>query len=635
MSSDPSTLSLRWRRFLLLGSILLLGLGLRLYEINEPPDDYHCWRQSQTLMVAHSFHERDMNILHPRVYWRNTVDEPVEPEGIAGGTELSVTPWLTAVLYKVFGTANWVGRVAPIFFSLAGLVFFFLFVERMAGLAGAASATFLLCISPMYLFFGRVQMPESFALACSFATLHCFNQWLKTRRTRHFLLALLACTLMLLGKPTMAFMALPLFFLVLLHLGSGFFREWRLYLFAAITGGIFLIFTWYSFKVLSAVSGLVFYVPGLLSRDVLLDGEFYQRMAESIWSRAVGWPLLVLALPALLLPLRRAHFFPHAWLAGVLCFFVFAANGNLKNDYYQLVLAPPAACLAGLGVQRFLWHGALRWAVPPLLAVAAWLLIPLAAPMYADPVGENFRRAGEWLRENTPEDTLVLCSHPNPATLYFADRTGWTCWYEHKGPIKFEGPTIAMARRRGASVLVVPDGDKLDNAYFENYRNTRDYLYEHYYCARGDNFAVFFVDVPPDLTPPEDGIIHFGSFDSRKYLRGRWGRDFYAESQAAWYTDLRYEKEGALRIDFPAGVTRLVLRVSSPVAGNSIAFRLDGQELGSTEFPRAWQVREIALDIAPDQVREGLRTLQFEVSRQKDNLIGMLLWSVRLEPVTP
>jgi hypothetical protein len=163
----------------------------------------------------------------------------------------------------------------------------------------------------------------------------------------------------------------------------------------------------------------------------------------------------------------------------------------------------------------------------------------------------------------------------------------------------------------------------------------RDYLYEHYYCARGDNFAVFFVDVPPDLTPPEDGIIHFGSFDSRKYLRGRWGRDFYAESQAAWYTDLRYEKEGALRIDFPAGVTRLVLRVSSPVAGNSIAFRLDGQELGSTEFPRAWQVREIALDIAPDQVREGLRTLQFEVSRQKDNLIGMLLWSVRLEPVTP
>jgi hypothetical protein len=251
--------------------------------------------------------------------------------------------------------------------------------------------------------------------------------------------------------------------------------------------------------------------------------------------------------------------------------------------------------------------------------------------MYSDPVGENFKRAGDWVRENTPEDALVLCSNPNPATLYFANRIGWTCWYERQGEIKFKGETIAMARQRGCKVIVVPDGDKLDDTYFVHYRRTRDYCYEHYYSARGDNFAVFFMDEAPDLKVPESGKLEFGTLETRKYLRGRWGKNYYAEGLKAWYTDLRYDKTGALRLEFPEGVSRMVVRVSSPVALNQITFSLDGSNLANREFPEAWAQADVVLDIPPELAMPGLHTLKFDVSKQKDELVGMLLWSLELQ----
>lgn len=628
-SANPSTRPL-WHRLALLGAILLLGLTLRIYRVNYPPADYHCWRQTQTLMIAKSYAERDMNPLHPRVYWRNTVTEPVETEGIVGGTELQVTPWLTAWLYKVVGMAYWVDRVVPIFFSLVGVAFFFLLLERFAGLAAAGIGATLLCVSPMYLFFGRVHMPEAFALAVSFMTLYWFDRWLEHRRNLDFSLALLACTFTLLGKPTMALIALPMFYLVILRHGWTFFREWRFYLFGGVATAFFLAFNWHTFRVLPDVSGLMFYAPGLTNRAVLWTSEFYQDMGNSIWYYAVGWPLLLLAIPGLLLPTNLRALLPHAWVLGVLAYFAFAAGGNQINDYYQIVLAPPAAFLAGAGLARWLWRGPLKLAMLALVAWAGYTSVTLAQPMYTHAPGQNYLAAGEWIRDNTPEDALVLSASPNPTTMYFAERTGWTCWMEAKGSIEFNEQTIARTRALGASVLVVPDGDKLDDAYYPIYREMRDTLYESYWCHRGDNYAVFLMDAPADLSVPPDGRILFGELGARKYLRGLWGKDYYAESQQATYTDLRYNKTGSLRLDLPEGVTSIMLKLSSPVADNRLTVRFDGEEVALGTFPKAWAQADIVIpfDTPP---APGRHTIELEVTQQRDNLVGLLLWMLQVQ----
>jgi len=180
-------------------------------------------------------------------------------------------------------------------------------------------------------------------------------------------------------------------------------------------------------------------------------------------------------------------------------------------------------------------------------------------------------------------------------------------------------------------VLVVPDGDKLDDAFFPIYRDIRSHLYDSYWCKREDNYAVFFLDKPADLSLPDDGHITFGNFESRKYLRGLWGKNYYASVQDATYTDMRYDKLGGLRLDLPAGVKRIRLRLSSPVAGNTVSFALDGNSLGSLDFQKAWAQADAVLDVDFLAVAEGRHTLTFEVSKQQDNLIGMLLWSLDIE----
>lgn len=105
---------------ILLGLIALGTLGVRLYHVIYPP---YSWRDTQTLMIARNYFREGMNLFAPSVNWRNLKE--VAPRGLVGGTELNVTPYLTALLYRIFGIQYWVGRVVPIFFSLLGIVCFF------------------------------------------------------------------------------------------------------------------------------------------------------------------------------------------------------------------------------------------------------------------------------------------------------------------------------------------------------------------------------------------------------------------------------------------------------------------------------------------------------------------------------
>ncbi|NIA14573.1 MAG: hypothetical protein GWP08_10880 [Nitrospiraceae bacterium] len=100
----------------MLGTLLGLGVLLRLYHITAPPCDFLSWRDTQTLMVARNFYQESMNLFLPAVDWRTT--DEVAARGLVGGTELMVVPYLTAILYHFFGIQFWVGRVVPIAFAV-------------------------------------------------------------------------------------------------------------------------------------------------------------------------------------------------------------------------------------------------------------------------------------------------------------------------------------------------------------------------------------------------------------------------------------------------------------------------------------------------------------------------------------
>ena len=134
----------------LLGLVLLLGVALRIPFMAGPPLGALAWRETQTLMIARNFHRGGMNLMRPAVDFHTT--EAVSADGAVGGTELQLTPFFTAALYGVTGVQDWAGRVFPLLFALAGVVFFYLLVERFHGSACALIRALLLTVSPYHLY---------------------------------------------------------------------------------------------------------------------------------------------------------------------------------------------------------------------------------------------------------------------------------------------------------------------------------------------------------------------------------------------------------------------------------------------------------------------------------------------------
>jgi hypothetical protein len=613
----------------LAGGVLLIGLVLRCYHIGMPPIDFLAWRETQTLMVARNFCREGMNLLRPSVDWRTTYE--VAPRGTVGGTELQVVPYLTAVLYQVLGMRYWVGRVVPICFASLATWFFLRLAKRFYGSACAAMGTAFLIVSPYFLYCGRCQMPESFALAMSFAAVYYFDDWLSEGRWLRFSRAAAFTLMMLLGKPQMGVMVVPMAFLAFSRFGWKTFISWRLHLFAVAVGLPFITYMWWTFHVLIKETGISFSGPGFFDYGRWLTSwPYYSSVAKSIWLWSVTPPMCVLGLVGLLVPGGDTRkYLTHLWLLGAVSLFFLMPGGTAPNGYYQIILEPPFALLAARTLTVPCSRRALRVAGGAIFVVALVWPFHVTARLY-EPRYLSDYQCGEWVKRNTPETTLLVTSSPNPATLYFSDRVGWTAWQEYygKGAV-FSRRLLNKVIPLGASVLAVPvSQDYFDNAYYREYRPIRDYLYENYLSYKQDSFAIFFLARHADLSLPEDGRIAFGTLESRKYLRGSWGPN-QEDAVRAPFVTLGPEKAASIRFLVGADVHGLALEIASAVAEQTITVELDDELAGTATLPISGKRAELRLE-SPNLKGEGtVHRVTIEATRWNRDGVSVILFSLR------
>lgn len=620
------------RHFVLLGLIILACLATHLYAINAPPcDEALSWRETQTLMIARNFYRHGMNLFLPAVDFHTT--DAVVKEGIVGGTELNVVPYLTAILYFFFGIQDWIGRAVPLAFFLAGLFYFHRLVQRFYSPLCATIATALLAVSSFHFATAHTQMPEAFVFAASYATLYYYDKWLLSKRNQFFWFALTSTALMLLGKPQMAPMAAPMFFLTAYRFGWRLILNKRLYLYAALVGAPLAAYMMFSYSVLIPRTGLSFAAPELLNFALLGKASYYQTLATRIWNDVVGETVCVLAVLGLFVPLKTTRdWFVYAWVAGAVGLFFIIPGGNSANMYYQMIMAPPAVILAGRVIDFGFGTKWLR--APAIVAFAMAMLhsVHMLPPFYTPNL--NTYACGKWIQENTDKNVLVLSSHASPAALYFADRQGWTCWKERYGKdIRFNRQLIEKVASLGASVVAIPDGLWLDNALnpqSKRYEEIRDYLYETYFCYRGDNFAVFFIHRGADLAVSRDGYVTFGEWGSRKYLRGTWGPNQKTAQQEP-FVAMGTDKSAGFVFTAPGTTSSASIDLSSVLPDQLIAVKLDGTVMAEFAFPIAWKKAKITFDLpsVSQPIRKHLVTL--EVAKQNESRMGLLLYSLNIK----
>ncbi len=608
---------------LLLGLILFAGLLLRLYQVTSPPVDFLSWRDTQTLMVARNFFRDGMNLFSPSVDWRTTAN--FAARGTVGGTELQVVPYLTAALYFIFGIQYWVGRVVPIIFALLGTAYFHFLVRRFYGSACALLSALLLTASPYYLYCGRVQMPEPFAYAMSFAALYYFDVWLESKDGRRVFTAALFTALMLLGKPQLVIVAVPMAFVAFRRHGVRTFATPGLYVFTGMVAIPVCAYMVYSYVVLIPVAGLSFAQGSLLDyRQYLGDPHYYAEVVKAALGTALTVPVAVLAGLGIAVRVKETReYFAHAWLLGAVSFFFLMPGGNIANGYYHLVLAPPAVILAARALTRAMRTRVLTFAVA-LAAVAVSAYCLYVAKGFFVPYYAGAQHCGEWIAANTPKETRILTASKNPATLYFADRAGWTAWRE-----TFNMGLVEKVRPLGGRVVAVSE-EWFDNAYYPQYQGIRDELYDRFFCFHGGDFAVFYVDTPAELALPDGGQIAFGTPESRKYLRGTWGPNQVGSTNAG-FVAMGPGKKAFVVFTSAGPVSGILVELSSAVANQELSFELNGKKTGQLSISQPLERGVAKIDGVAEATPNGRWLLSIEASRQNENAASLLLYSMRVQ----
>lgn len=328
-------------------ALLALGLALRLYQIAAPLTDHHYWRQTDTAAIARNFAAENMNIFYPMLDWQGR-------EGYAE-VEFQLYTWLVAVLYRIFGAHDALGRLVSVGFSLATLLLLYDFARRLLGRGAALWAMGLYAVAPLPVFFGRSFQPESAVAFFSLLAIAAAWRAVEERREALFWLAAAATALALLLKLPSLYLGLPLAALAWRRDGARFLLSPRWWAFALIA--LLPAALWYAWAHrLGAQSAAGFSILGSDGTHRLFPFPLYS--TAHFWLTLLRrWMLDSLALLAVpfaalgawtLLP-RKSLAWLWAWLLGFLLYQFGAALGHLTHDYYSLPLVLPLALCFGAG----------------------------------------------------------------------------------------------------------------------------------------------------------------------------------------------------------------------------------------------------------------------------------------------
>ena len=405
----PNRESGRWF-WLLLAIIFAVGLGVRLYQLDAPPLDFHPTRQLHSALIARG------------MYYENNASAP------AWQRDMAVTEWHTEGIIEpqVFerlaaGTYGLLGRVdlrAPrlyaILFWMVAAGFLVWIALDMVGRGGALIAGLFFLIWPYGVVASRAFMPEPLMIALMVAALWAALRWSVRGGWNWALAAGLLAGLSIYIKSVAVFFLVPALAVLILS-RSGLRRtlhDPQTWVMAGLTVMPYAAY---------ALDGIYLrgYLVGQLSLrffpEMWLDPAFYLRWISNL-GRVVPFEMLLVALAGVFL-VRRPDW---RWMlvamwVGYFVYGMALPHHISTHDYYHLPLFP----LIGLGL------GAAAQALFDAFRGPAWLNRLVAAAILAS--------------------ALVINGYDARTTLKRSDTAGQVKIWE----------TVGQALKPGSSVVAL------------------------------------------------------------------------------------------------------------------------------------------------------------------------------------
>lgn len=354
------TNNFKGKDILILFFILTIAIFFRLYKINTPLADFHSWRQVDTAAVTRNFVKNGIDLFHPIYDDLSNVQSGMDNPNGYRMVEFPIYNAIVAVLYRTFPFLSleiW-GRLTTIIFSLIIISIIYYLLLKENSRRSAIFASLIYSIFPFFVFFSRVVLPETTALA--FAMLSIFFLYLNVDRKQKgfpdFLssfLSVLFSASALLVKPTVIFYLLPVLIL--------FYRKYRLslikkpyfYLFFLIT--LIPLFAWrtyiknfpegipvsdWLFTSVNTSQGL----KNIMFRPSFFRWIFFERINNLI----LGGYLTFFFLLGVISKHKKKLLL--SFLIAILTYILVFQGGNVQHEYYQTLILPVLAMMVGLGI---------------------------------------------------------------------------------------------------------------------------------------------------------------------------------------------------------------------------------------------------------------------------------------------
>jgi hypothetical protein len=496
-------------RIALVIAFLLIGVGVRLFNLSNPPLDFASTRQLHSLVLARGYYYA-MDLPSTRSLPADQRTFGIE----AGKEELLVEPplleHLTAYTYALIGQENFeVPRFYSIFFWVLGGIPLYLLAKKFTSANGAIAALAFYELLPFGVVASRSFQPDPLMVMLILWALYFQYKWSEQDTLKNALWASILTGLAVLVKSTAAFfVGVPFIGFVLLGGFKKALRNWRVYMMAAISLLPAVIYT-----VLSATignnSGSIF--GSRFFPQLYIQPHWYQSwfmMAKSVVDYI---PLFLAVLAFFLLPKGKNRvLYGCLWIGYVLQGLVFSYHIYTHN-YYQLPIIPMVALGFGLVfallVERI---EAIKPNVFARLVLAAILLFGVALVSLksrSDLIDSDYhneppywQKLGEKIGHSTQ---IVALTHDYGYRLSLWGFIKPKLWDTQGDEVvqRLSGTTEEPFAQKFSDItkgndyfLVTLIND------FNSQKDLHDYLYAHYPYTQGDGYLLFDLKHPLTTT---------------------------------------------------------------------------------------------------------------------------------------
>jgi len=355
--------------WLAVGLALLVALGIRLYQIDEPPLDFQPERQLHGAILARWYYLETQDSAPLRE--RRVAERSARDEGIVG--EPPIMEFLSAQAYRVAGGERlWIPRGLATLCWLAGGIFLFLIARRLASIWAALFALAFYLFAPFGVSASRSFQPDPLMIALILASVLAILRHHERPDAGRLAAAALLAALALLVKPVYAGFPIAGAFLALAVARQGVRRtiaDPQVYVFGLVALLPSLAYYLWGTVVDDFLEGQA---GGRVLPELLLESAFWRGWYH-LATHAVG-SVVVLAAGFVGLALARGT--ARALLAGLwlgyLAFGLTHTYPIYTHDYYSLQLVPIVALsLLPLADLALGWLGRLPRAPRVALAGAA------------------------------------------------------------------------------------------------------------------------------------------------------------------------------------------------------------------------------------------------------------------------